>query len=77
VELDDLMDGAPIQHRECMEHESTAFAELFPAGVRYLEVGGSLCGVEREMESNLTHYRDHLTSLESESSKVSSRGRRS
>ena len=29
VELDDLLDGAPIQHREVMKHESEAFKGLF------------------------------------------------
>ena len=29
VELDDLMDGEPTQHREVMSHESQAFTDIF------------------------------------------------
>ena len=41
VELDDLMGGAPVQHRECMNYESEAFTALFEpySGVRYMEGG--------------------------------------
>jgi len=39
VELDDFLGGEPIQHREVQDHESEAFANLFPAGIRILEGG--------------------------------------
>ena len=38
VELDDLLDGVPIQHREVMMHESAQFKGLFKA-VSYLKGG--------------------------------------
>ena len=38
VELDDLLDGVPIQHREVMLHESAQFKGLFKA-VSYLKGG--------------------------------------
>ncbi|KAJ1458891.1 serine hydrolase-domain-containing protein [Pelagophyceae sp. CCMP2097] len=38
VELDDLLDQAPIQHREVMKHESVQFSKLFKQ-VEYLEGG--------------------------------------
>eukprot|EP00435_Cladocopium_sp_Y103_P044154 s514_g12.t1 len=39
VELDDLLDGEPKQVREEMGQESPEFAELFPAGLEYLDGG--------------------------------------
>lgn len=38
VELDDLKDGLPIQHREVEGHESHEFLQLFPT-INYLEGG--------------------------------------
>jgi len=39
VQLDDLLNGAPIQHREVQDHESQLFLSYFKNGVRY-ENGG-------------------------------------
>jgi len=39
VELDDYLDGAPIQFREAMGHESERFLSYWPKGVRLLEGG--------------------------------------
>jgi len=39
VELDDLLDDGPVQHREVQYEESKLFQSYFPAGVRYMEGG--------------------------------------
>lgn len=39
VELDDLMGGAPIQHREVEGHESAEFLSCFPKGIK-TQAGG-------------------------------------
>ncbi|KAH8292417.1 hypothetical protein KR054_009491, partial [Drosophila jambulina] len=39
VQLDDLLNGAPVQHREVQDHESQLFLGYFKNGVRY-EQGG-------------------------------------
>ncbi|XP_017848746.1 gelsolin isoform X2 [Drosophila busckii] len=39
VQLDDILNGAPVQHREVQDHESQLFLGYFKNGVRY-EQGG-------------------------------------
>mmetsp|Transcript_13412 Transcript_13412/g.15627 ORF Transcript_13412/g.15627 Transcript_13412/m.15627 type:complete len:245 (-) Transcript_13412:29-763(-) len=39
VELDDFLDGEPVQVREEMGQESPAFAQLFAGGFKYLDGG--------------------------------------
>ena len=39
VELDDLLDQAPIQHREVQGHESLQFTKLFKQ-INYMAMGG-------------------------------------
>mmetsp|Transcript_17618 Transcript_17618/g.21547 ORF Transcript_17618/g.21547 Transcript_17618/m.21547 type:complete len:375 (+) Transcript_17618:133-1257(+) len=38
-ELDDLLNDAPIQHREVQFHESDAFLKCFPRSIKYLDGG--------------------------------------
>ena len=38
VELDDLLDGVPVQYRECEGQESERFQQLFPS-INYREGG--------------------------------------
>lgn len=45
VQLDDQLDGAPVQHREVQDHESQLFLSYFKNGVRY-EKGGVATGFE-------------------------------
>lgn len=39
VGLDDKFNGAAVQHREALGHESSQFTQLFPSGLQYKEGG--------------------------------------
>lgn len=39
VQLDDQLDGAPVQHREVQDHESQLFLNYFKSGIRYVPGG--------------------------------------
>jgi len=60
VELDDLLGGEPVQHREVQDHESEAFVALFPAGVKLL-AGGVASGFKHvkpeEYKPRLLHIK--------------------
>ena len=39
VQLDDALGGAPVQHGENMDNESTLFMSYFKKGIKYLPGG--------------------------------------
>jgi len=60
VELDTMLGGAPVQHREVQDHESKEFLSVFKGGVEYLK-GGVASGfkhVEKDKyETRLLHLK--------------------
>jgi gelsolin len=66
VELDDLLDGTPVEHREVEGYESSLFKSYFPNGIIYLQ-GGHASGF-RPGQSNEV-YKPRLFQLQSDSKK--------
>lgn len=50
IQLDDMLNGAPIQHREVQDHESQLFLGYYKNGIRYLP-GGVASGFN-QVETN-------------------------
>jgi gelsolin len=60
VELDDLLGGEPVQHREVQEHESSLFMSYFANEIKIMEGGiesGFTKVVQEEHKSRLLHLK--------------------
>ncbi|KAE9419583.1 hypothetical protein Angca_007428 [Angiostrongylus cantonensis] len=58
VEIDQALNGLPVQHREIQNHESPLFLSYFPNGIRYLK-GGYESGY-RHVEDMFRNWKPRL-----------------
>lgn len=73
VELDDLLGGGPIQHRETESNESKRFLSYFKNGMRLLS-GGVAAGLKKvtdDFEPSLYHIKGKRTTTVTELPKIS------
>jgi gelsolin len=67
VELDDVLGGAPVQHREVQGHESDAFLALFPAKTIHILQGGVETGFTHvkaaEYQPRLLHVKGRINNV--------------
>uniref|UniRef100_A0A7I4Z068 Gelsolin repeat protein n=1 Tax=Haemonchus contortus TaxID=6289 RepID=A0A7I4Z068_HAECO len=59
VEIDQALNGLPVQHREVQNHESPLFISYFPNGIRYL-AGGYKTGFHHVEEENFEDWQPRL-----------------